>query len=72
MALSIYAKHENAAFKMPWIILILAFPVLGLGMYLLFGRKEATRLVRERFERAIYMLHRHNITAVWSDGRLVK
>ena len=23
--------------------------------------------VRERFERAIYMLHRHNITAVWSD-----
>jgi len=28
--------------------------------------------VRERFERAIYMLHRHNITAVWSDGRLVK
>ena len=51
MALSIYAKHENAAFKMPWIILILAFPVLGLGMYLLFGRKEATQLVRERFER---------------------
>ena len=29
VALSIYAKHENAAFKMPWIILILAFPVLG-------------------------------------------
>ena len=27
--------------------------------------------VRERFERAIYMLHRHNITAVWSDGRCV-
>ena len=51
VALSIYAKHENAAFKMPWIILILAFPVLGLGMYLLFGRKEATQLVRERFER---------------------
>ena len=28
--------------------------------------------VRERFERAIYMLHRHNITAVWSHGRQVK
>lgn len=27
--------------------------------------------VRERFERAMYMLHRHNITAVWSDGRCV-
>ena len=31
--------------------------------------KELT--VRERFERAIYMTHRHNIMAVWSDGRCV-
>lgn len=28
--------------------------------------------VRERFERSLYMLHRHNITAVWSHGRQVK
>ena len=27
--------------------------------------------VRERFERAIYMLHRHNIVSVWSEGRNV-
>ena len=27
--------------------------------------------VQERFERALYMMHRHNITAVYSDGRLV-
>ncbi len=27
--------------------------------------------VRERFERALYMTHRHNIVAVWSDGRPV-
>ena len=27
--------------------------------------------VRERFQRAIYMTHRHNIVAVWSDGRCV-
>ena len=27
--------------------------------------------VRERFERAIYMTHRHNIVSVWSDGREV-
>ena len=47
----LYGRRTNAAFKMPWIILILAFPVLVLGMYLLFGRKEATQLVRERFER---------------------
>ena len=27
--------------------------------------------VRERFERAAYMAHRHNIIAVWSEGRCV-
>ena len=26
----LYGRRTNAAFKMPWIILILAFPVLGL------------------------------------------
>ena len=34
---------------------------------------EPTRAltVRERFERAIYMMHRHNIVSVWSEGRRV-
>ncbi len=34
---------------------------------------EATRSlsVAERFERAMYMTHRHNIIAVWSEGRCV-
>ena len=51
MALSIYAKHENAAFKMPWIILILAFPVLGLCIYLVFGHKNVVaKAMRRRFE----------------------
>ena len=27
--------------------------------------------LRERFERAIYMLHRHNIVSVWSEGKNV-
>lgn len=30
VALRIYGKHDNAAFKMPWIILLLIFPVMGL------------------------------------------
>lgn len=47
----LYGRRTNAAFKMPWLILISAFPVLGLGMYLLFGRKEATQRMQERFER---------------------
>ena len=27
--------------------------------------------LRERFERAIYMMHRHNIISVWSEGKNV-
>ena len=34
--LGINSKHSNAAFKMPWIMLIMAFPVMGLSLYLLF------------------------------------
>lgn len=51
VVLHIYDKHENAAFKMPWIILILAFPVLGLCIYGLFGHKNTVaKVMRERFE----------------------
>lgn len=46
----IYGKHQLAAFKMPWIILILTFPLLGLCLYLLFGHKDVTRKMRKRFE----------------------
>ncbi len=37
LVLRLYSKHTNAAMKMPWIMLILAFPIMGLSMYLLFG-----------------------------------
>ncbi len=36
LVLKLYSKHTNAATKMPWIMLILALPVMGLSMYLLF------------------------------------
>ena len=36
VVLKLYSKHTNAAMKMPWIMLIMAFPVMGLSMYLLF------------------------------------
>ena len=45
----IYGKPDNAAFKMPWIILIFMFPILGVCIYGLFGHKRATKKVRERF-----------------------
>lgn len=51
LAFRIYGKHENAAFKMPWIIVLLAFPVLGLCIYGLFGNKGIVAGIRKRFEK---------------------
>ncbi len=36
VVLKLNGKHTNSAMKMPWIMLILAFPVLGLSLYLMF------------------------------------
>lgn len=36
IVLRLNSKHTNSAMKMPWIMLILAFPIMGLSMYLLF------------------------------------
>ena len=35
VVLKLYARHTTAAMKMPWIMLILVFPVMGLSLYLL-------------------------------------
>lgn len=48
VALRIYGKHENAAFKMPWIIALLLFPVLGLCLYVLFGRMDLIGRKKQR------------------------
>lgn len=50
LVLRIYGKHQLAEFKLPWIILIMAFPVLGLCLYLLMGHKDVIRRMRRRFE----------------------
>lgn len=50
VVLRLYWKQTNAAKKMPWMILIMTFPVLGLCMYFLMGRTELTKKKRLRFE----------------------
>ncbi len=50
IVLRIYASGGNAAFKLPWIILILVAPLLGVCLYVMFGHKDATRAMRKRFE----------------------
>ena len=58
VVLRIYGKHTNAAFKMPWIMLILVFPVFGLTMYLMVGNKGVTFKRRKSFERVSNRLKR--------------
>lgn len=35
--LQLNSEHTNAAYKMPWIMLILAFPIMGLSLYVMIG-----------------------------------
>ncbi len=49
VVLKIYGRHMNAAFKMPWIILILAFPPLGLTLYFLMGQSLVTRRIQRHY-----------------------
>ena len=36
LVVKIYSRHTNSAMKMPWIMLIMAFPLLGMSLYLMF------------------------------------
>ena len=51
VVLRLYGKHTNAAFKMPWIMLILVFPIAGLTLYFLVGNSGITKGMRKRFAR---------------------
>ncbi len=57
IVLKINSKNTNSAMKMPWIMVILAFPLLGLCLYLLFeilgdpGVGKRIRAVRREMKR---------------------
>lgn len=50
IALFIYAGRRNPDIKLPWIMLILVFPVLGVLMFLLFDASITTYTVRKHIE----------------------
>ena len=56
VVLKLNSKHTNSAMKMPWVMLILVFPVMGLCMYLLFellgdpGVSKGIRAVRRHLQ----------------------
>lgn len=50
-ALRIANKRTNPTMKLAWTFIILAVPVLGLTVYLIFGRSDLNKKMRIRFER---------------------
>lgn len=48
--INLFSSQMNSAFKMPWLMIILAFPILGVSLYLLAGHSGVSRVVRKRFE----------------------
>ena len=51
LVLSIYGQHATASVRMPWIMLIMAFPFIGVFLYLMLGLNSGTRKMRERYEK---------------------
>ena len=50
LVLKIYGKNETSSMKTPWIILILAFPILGVALYLMTGMNGGTKKMRMRYK----------------------
>lgn len=49
IAFKIYGTPTNSSMKLPWILVLLSFPLLGLLIYMLFGRSIVTKNKREKF-----------------------
>ena len=47
LVLGLYASNKTSSMKMPWVILILIFPIMGVGLYLLIGLNGGTHKMRE-------------------------
>ena len=50
VVLVIVNKKSNPSYKIAWMVVILAIPIVGLVVYFIFGRSELTRPTRKRME----------------------
>ena len=48
--LRLYSKPTNCAYKLPWIMLMMAMPIMGLSLYLLTQLAVSTRSIRRRLD----------------------
>ena len=57
----IYLMYDrtNASYKIAWIILILAFPIAGISIYLAFGGRRLSLPVRKRMQQAQDLVRDH-------------
>ena len=62
LALHVYSRHMNSAYKLSWIVLILVLPVLGISMYALFGSQLSHVWIRKFMENKadVAALHLHD------------
>ena len=51
LALHVYSRHMNSAYKLSWIVLILVLPVLGISMYALFGSQLSHVWIRRYMDK---------------------
>ena len=51
VVLYIYGRKQTASIKMPWMLLIMLFPIGGLVFYLLVGHNLGTKKMRKRYEK---------------------
>lgn len=68
VVLRLYSKHTNSAFKMPWIMIIMALPVMGLSLYLLIGADPFAR----RNRRAMAQAHKDVSAVLTQDPALLQ
>lgn len=51
VVLGIYSMNRTPSIKLPWIMLILAFPVAGIVFYLIVGMNRSTKTMRNRYKK---------------------
>ena len=59
LVIYIYGQHKTSSMKMPWIILILAFPTFGVFTYLLIGLNGSTRKMNKAIKEMDEQLYKY-------------
>lgn len=59
VAIMMYRKTSNSEMRISWLIVILSFPALGLILYLLLGRPNTTKGMRQRYEQIDRVVYKY-------------